>query len=298
MAHRPPYSAQYYQKLQEGALQSAREVVPLIIEQVQPRRVIDVGCGLGIWLSVFKERGVEEIVGIDGEWIDRDKLYIPTKYFRAADLERPFRIDESFDLVVSLEVAEHLPARCAEAFVDSLVRLGPIILFSAAAPHQGGTNHVNEQWPNYWVARFRDRGYVVANNVRRKIWHNEQVEWWYRQNMLLFARKDSLGRYPSLAKEREQAVAHILPIVHPASYLSLHEQMTDYRDWVSALQEQASTLQEDVSEYQKWTSALQQQIAELEAVKPGRISLRNVLHALPALVRYTLTKKVHRFFKA
>ena len=55
-----------------------------------------------------------------------------------------------FDLVVSLEVAEHLPKECADIFVDSLVRLGPIILFSAAIPQAGGTCHINEQWPEYW----------------------------------------------------------------------------------------------------------------------------------------------------
>ena len=67
-------------------------------------------------------------------------------------------MNRKFDLVLSLEVAEHLPSECAEAFVESLVNLGPVILFSAAIPYQGGENHVNEQWPEYWVGVLSGEG--------------------------------------------------------------------------------------------------------------------------------------------
>jgi hypothetical protein len=99
---------------------------------------------------------------------DRELLEIPKNRFMAVDLERPFQLKRKFDLVVSLEVAEHLPAHCAEDFVSTLTGLGSVVLFSAAAPHQGGEHHVNEQSPDYWAELFQRRKYVPVDCLRKK----------------------------------------------------------------------------------------------------------------------------------
>ena len=205
---------------QEGSRRSAKEIIPLVLELIQPKRVIDVGCGVGGLLSVFKECGVEDIQGIDGDWVDKKMLQIPEDRFLSFDLKEPFQMDRQFDLVVSLEVAEHLPSDCAETFVDDLVRLGPVILFSAAIPFQEGTYHVNEQWPDYWVKRFQKKGYVVIDCLRKKIWQNDNVEWWYAQNILMFVRRDYLESNPLLKKEFENTNTSMLSIVHPKCYLA------------------------------------------------------------------------------
>ena len=101
-------------------------------------------------------------------------------------------MDREFDLVPSLEVAEHLPKPCAEEFVDSLTRLGSSILFSAAIPLQGGKHHLNEQWPAYWARYFQERGYVAIDCIRDKIWQDDNVEFWYARNILIFVRKKAL----------------------------------------------------------------------------------------------------------
>ena len=152
---------------------------------VPAKSVVDVGCGLGTWLAVFREQGATATLGIDGEWIDRNHLEIPSESFMAFDLTQPLRLDRRFDLVVSLEVAEHLPPEAAETFVDSLTRLGSTILFSAAIPSQGGTHHVNEQWPEYWAHLFEKRGFRVVDAIRRRVWENGAVATWYAQNALL-----------------------------------------------------------------------------------------------------------------
>src|SRR5678815_5426265 len=111
-----PYSNDFFLKEQELVLSSARQVVPIVQRLLNPQRVIDVGCGTGLWLSVFAEHGVSETIGIDGDYIDPDALVIPRVNFRAFDLTQPLRLDETFDLVLSLEVAEHLPEKSAEQF--------------------------------------------------------------------------------------------------------------------------------------------------------------------------------------
>ena len=92
------------------------------------------------------------MTGVDGPYVDRCKLLIDAGDFHAADLAAPIDLGRQFDLVQSLEVAEHLPAAKAEQFVETLTAHGSRILFSAAVPGQGGENHINEQLPDYWRA--------------------------------------------------------------------------------------------------------------------------------------------------
>src|SRR5918999_372999 len=175
------YTKEFYNAQKEGSRRSAEIIIPLVLALVKPQSVIDVGCGVGTWLSVFKKLGVEDVFGIDGEHVDRSMLEIPGEQFLALDLSRPIQIDRQFDLVVSLEVAEHLPKQCAKTFVESLTKLGSVSLFSAAIPFQGGTCHVNEQWPDYWANYFRENDYEVIDCIRKRVWQNDKIEWWYSQ---------------------------------------------------------------------------------------------------------------------
>lgn len=215
-----PYTKAYYMTWEGRARRSAREIVPLVMSLVHPKSVIDVGCGIGTWLSVFKEHGVQDILGIDGDYIDRQMLEIPEANFMPFDLRKPLLVDREYDLAVSLEVAEHLPEQDAEQFVDSLSRLAPVILFSAAIPFQEGTNHVNEQWPDYWVSRFRQRGFVGLDCIRRLIWRNENVEWFYAQNSFLIVREEHLNKCAPLSLEYRSPASDPLAIVHPVKYLN------------------------------------------------------------------------------
>lgn len=139
------YDERFFEELREGARSSARAVVPLVMRMLAPASVVDVGCGLGTWLAVFAENGISDFLGIDGSYVDPLRLEIPRGRFLPHDLSTPLRLDRRFDLAVSLEVAEHLPGSAAETCVGSLAELAPLVLFSAAIPFQGGTNHVNEQ---------------------------------------------------------------------------------------------------------------------------------------------------------
>ena len=187
------YTEEFYEFVREGSKESAKEIIPIIFEFIQPKSVIDVGCGVGTWLSVFQAHGVEDVWGIDGDYVDKNAIEIPKERFLTFDLKSPFRFNRQFDLVVSLEVGEHLPNECAETFVDSLTKLAPVILFSAAIPFQGGTQHVNEQWQDYWVKHFQNKGYVAIDCIRNRVWENERVEFWYAQNILVFAKRE-IGR--------------------------------------------------------------------------------------------------------
>jgi SAM-dependent methyltransferase len=205
------YNREFYGWQRSGSYRSASTVVPFVRELLDVTSVCDVGCGVGTWLRCWREHGVDDVLGIDGDYVDRDQLMIPSDRFQPADLRQPFRCERQFDLATSLEVAEHLPPDRAESFVSNLTSLAPVILFSAAVPGQGGTDHINERWQNYWAELFDRRGFGTFDVIRPKIWNDSSVEYWYRQNTLLFCRRDAVERYPALTTP----VGTAIPVLHP-----------------------------------------------------------------------------------
>lgn len=194
-----PYDQAFYAEGREHAVTSARRMVPRILELVPARSVVDVGCGVGTWLSVFGAHGVSDIVGVDGTYVS-GQLEIPAEQFIPRDLEQRLTLDRGFELAMSLEVAEHLPATVASTFVASLCDLAPVVMFSAAVPSQGGVLHVNEQWPDYWAALFAEHGYECHDVLRREFWTDPEVSWWYAQNICMYATPAARARYPRLRR--------------------------------------------------------------------------------------------------
>lgn len=197
------YTAEFFDEQSGGSRRSAAVVVPIVGERVHPQSVLDVGCGVGTWLAEWIKSGIKDVVGLDGEYVDLSALQIPAKNFRASDLRESFSLGRRFDLVESLEVAEHLDEVSADGFVESLCAHSDNILFSAAVPGQGGTHHVNEQWPSYWADKFAQFGYGVIDAIRPAIWSDRRVEVWYRQNTILLAKGAPIGP------------ARMLDVLHP-----------------------------------------------------------------------------------
>jgi hypothetical protein len=158
---------------------------------------------------------VSELLGVDGDYVARDTLQIDPGRFVAADLEQGVPAVGSFDLAVSLEVAEHLPEHAAARFVEGLVGLAPAVLFSAAVPGQDGVGHVNEQWPTYWARLFQEHEYRLIDCVRPRVWNSAGVQVWYKQNALLFASRSLIEARPVLQQERVRMAGRPLSVVHP-----------------------------------------------------------------------------------
>jgi glycosyltransferase involved in cell wall biosynthesis len=180
------YTPAFYDGQSTGSVSSATVMVPMFAALTNPGSVLDVGCGIGGWVATWLDSGVDA-VGVDGDYVPRDKLRVPADRFIDHDLTTPLNLGRRFDLVTCLEVAEHLPLEAAETFVDSLCRHADVIVFSAAIPGQGGTGHINERWPSFWAALFARHGYRPYDLLRSQLWWDERCEWWYRQNVLVFA---------------------------------------------------------------------------------------------------------------
>jgi SAM-dependent methyltransferase len=217
------YSEKFFVGQKDLSYKSAQQVIPIVQQFVPIRSVCDVGCGVGTWLRAFLEAGVQDIVGLDGYYVDKDLLEIPGSSFHEADLRQPLRLDRSFDIAMSIEVAEHLPESRSISFVEDLTRLAPVVLFSAAIPRQGGTAHINEQWQSHWAAIFAQYDFVTCDVLRPLIWNNADIARWYRQNILLFCRRDFLPKVPKLTTRQDDALP--LSVVHPQQYFEIWDEV-------------------------------------------------------------------------
>lgn len=214
------YDSSFYDVVTAKAHASANVVLPVVLNVLpEIKSAVDFGCGQGMWLQVLSKLGVSKIFGLDGHWIDQKKLQIPESAFRIIDFEKEIVLEQKFDLAISLEVAEHISKNRAVQFVESLTEAADFVLFSAAIPFQGGTKHVNEQWPNYWCSLFEQKGFQAVDCIRPIVWGNLDVAWFYKQNIMLFVKKERLSELKAVAVNSFGICADQLNIVHPELFI-------------------------------------------------------------------------------
>lgn len=214
MAQANKYDEVFFSKIQQGSRTSASIVVPAILKLVKAHSVLDIGCGTGEWLAEFKENGVKEVMGIDGDYVSKEALQINHTEFQGIDLNIPFDLSKRYDLAISLEVAEHLNPESSESFVKSIIKHSDYVLFSAAIPKQKGTHHVNLRKQSYWASLFNDNGYVALDLLRDEIWYLP-VQYWYKQNAILYVKKSVFLSDNDLNKHQPVTDLTKLDRIHP-----------------------------------------------------------------------------------
>lgn len=215
------YAPAYHEGIAEEAIRSRDEVFKVLFEwgilhkDARTTRILDVGCGLGAWGKDIPKEYSVIYHGIDYK-VPETELLIPVENYIDFDLRIPMIAweEKESDLILCLEVLEHLEEKYADTVIESLCNSADTILFSAAIPGQGGTCHVNEQWQSYWAKKFAERGYYpYYQDIRQKLWNNENVSVWYRQNMVLYCRE-----YAERHAPRDINDDYPLDVVHPQMY--------------------------------------------------------------------------------
>lgn len=224
------YTAKFFSRLGVTSDLSATTIVPWLVEMFAPKSIVDVGCGTGQWLNSFRAHGVDDIIGLDGSYIPLSQLQISETNFIAHDLTKRIEINRNFDVAICLEVAEHLPATRAESLVRDLCNLAPVVVFSAAVPEQGGTGHINEQWPEFWAALFKNENRLVLDCIRDQFWNHPDVAYHYSQNAFVYIDAELLDRNPAWRRYLVEEDSPVLSRIHPGKWIHArkHDNMENF----------------------------------------------------------------------
>lgn len=207
----------YNHKKETHNLKSPKVIVPLLNDLIMPKSVVDIGCGVGTFLFTFKQAGVKEVMGIDGEWVNKDLLknYLEAEEFWVRDLSK-YILLKKYDLAICLEVAEHIEEADSDNLVKTLVNTSDVIVFSAAVPSQRGQHHKNEQWPTYWKTKFLKYQFIFHDILRPLLWNNPDVDYWYKQNIFLVTHRDYVFTKKAIQNISVNAFDNI---IHPDAFI-------------------------------------------------------------------------------
>lgn len=191
LPHNVIYDQRYFQYIDREASASAEGIVRGLVTRFAPSAVLDVGCGTGAMLHRLREAGVKRVVGLEYAAAALDVCESRGLEVHKFDLEsnESLQFECGFDLVMSMEVAEHLPPEVAPRYAALLADQKATLVMTAASPGQGGTDHVNEQPQSYWIELLSVHGMRYSashSDWMRREWERAGVTAWYHQNVMVF----------------------------------------------------------------------------------------------------------------
>ena len=155
-----------------------------------PSSYLDLGSGTGAMVNMAQRIGIDafgvDVVNGPEHWFIYHDLTLPLyleEFNDHGEMEGVWKSDYSvrgtaelkvFELITCLEVAEHLPEAAADTLCDTIARhmkSGSILVFSAAAPGQGGEHHQNLQPAWYWRSKLYDRGVSYRQDYTQQLSH-------------------------------------------------------------------------------------------------------------------------------
>jgi GT2 family glycosyltransferase/SAM-dependent methyltransferase len=130
-----------------------------IVNELRPRTVLDAGCAMGFLVEALRQRGVQAW-GIDISRYAVQQVNPDIQPFcQVSSILEPFPLPR-FDLIVCVEVLEHLPPEKVLQAVENLTRYADDILLSSTPFDFKEPTHLNIQPPEYWTNLFYRCGFI------------------------------------------------------------------------------------------------------------------------------------------
>ena len=148
--------------------------------------VLDIGCGPGTYVDALRT------FEIDARGIDIDNRVIGKEHLKYQSLF-DLTTDDIADTVICLEVAEHIEESKSDLVVSKVVdAVRKTLIWTAAAPGQGGIGHINCQSKKYWEDKI-----IAAGLVRNIDKEHQMLNFiisgphmgWFRNNVMFFERQ-------------------------------------------------------------------------------------------------------------
>jgi len=133
------------------------QIAKRIIEQFEPKTVLDAGCAWGFLVEAFRKHRVEAF-GVDISEYAIQNIHPDIKpYCWMGSLTDP--LFREYDLITCIEVLEHMPLREAETAIENLCSHTNVIVFSSTPFDYKEATHVNVHDPEYWAEQFARYGF-------------------------------------------------------------------------------------------------------------------------------------------
>lgn len=141
----------------EGWLTFFDQIAKRIIEQFNPKTVLDAGCAWGFLVEAFRNRGVEAY-GIDISDYAIQNVHPEMKpYCRIGSITEP--LQQEYDLITCIEVLEHIAMQEAEKAIGNICTHANEVIFSSTPFDYKEVTHINVHDPEYWGEQFACHGF-------------------------------------------------------------------------------------------------------------------------------------------
>jgi hypothetical protein len=152
-------------------------IIKKISELYEPIAVADLGCGDGWYCQQLKQKwkntvihGYEGCVDMKTEGV-YDDIFI-------LDLSLKRYVGIKYDLVLCIEVGEHIPLEKEQTFLDNVKEFCDCFLvMSWALPKQGGRGHFNERPEDYIIEQMTKRGFFVDDSSTNELRDAATLKW-------------------------------------------------------------------------------------------------------------------------
>lgn len=180
------YNKRYFDRIEKAEKVQALSLAEVLVQMYNPKSVADVGCATGLYLWPFHDIGLKTM-GFDSSEDAVKNAVVPT-VVKVDMTAKKFHTSKK-DLVICLEVLEHIENELCDNVIDNIVKMSGLVIFSAAQPGQKGTGHINCQTKEYWEQAFKMRGYEKDTEAEQKILDHvtkqDHTEW-FKNNLQVF----------------------------------------------------------------------------------------------------------------
>lgn len=139
-----------------------------IIATLHPKTVLDAGCAMGYLVTALRDRGVEAY-GVDiSEYaisMVRDDIK-PYCYVGSLTENLPEGLPQTFDLVITIEVLEHLTEENGKIAISKLCQYSDTIIFTSTPNDFTEPTHINVQQREYWARLFAEQGFYNDLDIK------------------------------------------------------------------------------------------------------------------------------------
>jgi SAM-dependent methyltransferase len=184
-----------YTYLHNEELPFAKRLASWVKENINPQKVLDIGCGPGTYVNCFKELDID-VIGYDSDVRIKGNSNLICKSM--------FDIEETCDLALCLEVAEHIDSSCNMQIVETMAQVleeNGLLIWTAAKPDQGGVGHINCQTKDYWEDLFATQALKRCPELEERLIEAMKTGYhmgWFVQNLLIYRKINPGGTMVSI----------------------------------------------------------------------------------------------------